>query len=100
MEIQRKYSYEKMLKVNDDWYPCFPKHEVYLHCNICLHHGNTQGLCIICIAGKDDYALEKRYYSNNIDELIEKYEEYVNFAEKIPEVTNKKWFLDRGFELG
>ena len=95
-ELRSNYTLNKMVKVNDDWYPTYPKHQVSVHLTIVWWEG--YGETIFVVAGADDTAVEKRFLSSNMDELIEKWKEWNIFYDNIPQTTNKRWYLERGFE--
>lgn len=98
-EFHDKYTLSKMVKVNDNWYPTYPKHLVSVYLTI-TWWDNGNGETIFVISGADDTVIERRFSSNNIEYLKEKWEEWRIFYDKIPQTTNKKWYLERGFEYG
>ena len=95
--FHEKYNISKMTKVNDDWYPTYPKHEVSVHLFISWFDFKDSGFVGLVIAGMDDYCVAKKYDSKDINELIEKWDEYKKIYDSIPQTTNKRWYLDRGF---
>ena len=97
------HRFSKMIQVNDDWYPCYPHHQVSAHCGIFCGSmdPDTKDWSVFCvISGADDTCVEKRDKDLTKEQAIEKYEQYLAFINQIPEVTNKRWFLERGFEYG
>jgi hypothetical protein len=46
----------------------------------------------------DSCALSKHIYSGDVEEIIATFNEYKALAESIPETTNWRWYVDRGFK--
>lgn len=89
-----------MVKVNDDWCPNYPKHEVHVHLFIDWYDYDNSGAVIFVISGMDDTCVERRFKSSNLDVLIQKYEEWKIFYNEIPQTTNQRWYLQKGFQYG
>ena len=98
-EELQKYRQGKMIKVNDgeNWHPCFPKHEVYIHIGITWNSRGNYGEAIMCVFGADDTGVEKRFLSNDLDILIREWNKFKKFYDEIPQTTNIRYYLDRDF---
>ena len=56
------HRFSKMIQVNDDWYPCYPHHQVSAHCGIFCGSmdPDTKDWSVFCvISGADDTCVEK-----------------------------------------
>lgn len=103
-----KYNYTKYSVVSDKnnemWgYFYQPKHSVRIHvaacyCGFGVDKGEGKVYMTVRANPDDSCALSKHLYSENLDEIIAKFQEYKSFAENIPETTNWRWFIDRGFQ--
>lgn len=101
-EIMEKYYKQKMIKVNDGylWAPPYPKHQVCMTIGLYWNPDFNNGTAYISVHGMDDTSFEKRTNSDNLDDLINVWKEYEKFYKNIPQTTNTKYFLDRGFTYG
>ena len=97
--LRNNYNLIKSVKVNDDWYPTYPKHFVNVHLFITWWEFKQKeyGEIAIVVSGMDDFSMSKRESSTDINELFEKWNKYKEFYDKIPQTTNKKYYFDRGF---
>lgn len=101
-KILKQYDLSKMVKVNDGhmWNPCYPGHFARVHLNICYMPNTPFSNTYLVVSGMDDTFVEKRFESDDLEELIVKWNEYRKIYDSIPETTNLRWYLDRGFVYG
>lgn len=105
-----KYNYENYSTVsdvdNDMWgHFAMPGHRVCIHVAACSYGSGSpyekiQGkVYITARANPDDScALSKHIYSDNVEELLATFNEYKALAESVPDTTNWRWYVDRGFK--
>lgn len=89
---------DKMIKVTDDWSPCFENNTVKV--SMFLTYVPEHNWCFVRILawGADDFGLEMDYTDFNYDNLIAKYNKWKSdIYDNAVDGINKKWFRDRGF---
>ena len=104
----RKYDYSKDAVVSDvdnELWGEFvrPHHAVHIHvaacyCGVGTDKGEGKVFMTVRANPYNSCALSKHMYSENLEEIIAKFNEYKAFVENIPETTNWKWYTDRGFK--
>ena len=93
-EFKRKRE-ERMVKVTDDWYPCYDGGLVKLSI---LQNFFKEYYCIISVWGADDYGLEMQYssaYPECVDAMYERWKKYI--FDRVPDNVDKEWFFEHGF---
>ena len=104
-----KYQYSRISIASDTdeslWgYFELPGHQVRISIvtSYCGNTWNGSGKVMMTVrANADrDSALTKYFESRDPEELVAKFEEYKAFAETIPETTNWRWYVERGFVDG
>ena len=102
---------KRMVKVTDDWYPCFNENEIelkmfiyYNELNGCDEFGEPYedytGMVKVIASGGDDFAMELAYTlpSKFYDNLIMVYETWKKHVyDKVPNNIDKQWFYEHGF---
>lgn len=98
--IKTNYDISKMVKVDDPemWCPAYPNSEVMVH--IGLFYSKSFSNTFLVISGMDDTVLELRFRSDDLEALKNVWNDYKNIYDAIPEITNFKWYTDRGFVFG
>lgn len=85
---------ERMIKVTDDWYPCYPGNRVRL----CLSLNYFRGYYVKLSAwGMDDTAVEIEKAATDREDAIRKYDELEKIFDSIPDGVNREWFFNNGF---
>jgi len=89
-----------MVKVSDEWYPCFPNQEVRLSVIQLPQFRREDPMTVrICVWGADDFGMEVDYHVASNGDRKAKYRELIRYAEKIKklEPLSVKFFQDAGF---
>jgi hypothetical protein len=104
----RKYDYSKDFIVSDTdnelWGEFIrPNHNVHIHlaacyCGITVDKGEGKVFMTVRANPYSSCALSKHMYSEDLEEVINKFYEYKNFVENIPETTNWSWYIEHGFK--
>ena len=93
-----QFRLDKMVTVTDNWYPCYEGNKVRVSLFLNYHKSLDYQFVRICVWGADDFGLEMDYEDKDYDKLVAKYHEWKDtIFDKIPNKTNKKWFIDKGF---
>lgn len=93
-EFKRKRE-ERMVKVTDDWNPCYDDGMVKLSIS---QNFFQEYYCIISVWGMDDTGMEMQYsspYPECVDAMYERWKKYI--FDRVPDNVNKEWFLEHGF---
>lgn len=89
----------KMVKVKDDWYPCFENNTVKVSLMVLYAGWNDKYPYYIKFQawGADDFGLEKEKLFTDFDQIEEAYNYYKEQYNAIPEIVDKNYFYNIGF---
>ena len=91
----------RMVKVTDDWYPCWNENEIELTLRMIYNEtkpdGTTFGLVKLLASGMDDYALCKEFNSIYYNQLFSQYCLWMDTFNTIPDGVDKEYFLKQGW---
>ena len=103
-QLRKEYpEVERHIKVADNWYPNFPDGTVLGRISILLNTEysmnreprNPKYIAHICFWGYDDLGMEKWFYNNDLNKVVDMYEEFKEYLNKIPENINLKDYLEK-----
>lgn len=86
----------RMVKVTDDWYPCFDDSTVKL--TIMTQRFGDRYYCKIMAWGADDTGVEIEYVSRElamVNGMYDHWKEYI--YDKVPNGVDRIWFFEHGF---
>lgn len=86
---------ERMIKVTDNWCPCYPNHQIKLILNLNFYNGLYYTR--LSAWGYDDFGLELYFESRNEEETKKKYEEFYELYCSIPDGVDQDFFYELGF---
>lgn len=100
LEINKQFPpLTKMVKVTDNWYPCFDNNTVKVSLQVL--HSNWDDKYPYYLKfqawGADDFGLEKEELFTDLNQIKEIYDHYKDQYDAIPEIADKKYFYDMGF---
>lgn len=85
---------ERMIRVTDNWHPCFGGNKVRLRLSLCyFRHYYVK----LSAWGADDTGVEIELGASDLAEANQKYQELEKLFDTVPDGVNRKWFLDNGF---
>ena len=85
----------RMVKVKDDWYPCFEGGYVCLR--IAQHFFNEH-YCKISAFGADDTGVEMEFSyptKGAVDAVYDRWKKYI--FDRVPDGVTREWFYEHGF---
>ena len=86
----------RMVKVTDDWYPCFDDSSVKL--SIMTQSFGDMYYCKIMAWGADDTGVEIEYTSQELAMVNGIYDHWKRYIyDKVPNGVNRTWFFEHGF---
>ena len=89
--------------VKDDWYPSFTErgtNKLYVECEVFCRYDSIGFYTKIVFWGKDDFALEKEYANDDMNEVIKAYREFRKYAKNVPQNKYLQDILYRdGFKM-
>lgn len=97
---------QRMVRVIDDWHPCFPNNEISLSISLSLLKPYSKApldkaLYTVHLSawGKDDTGMELNYISPGnmgcAEKVYNMWKEHI--FDKVPDGTDMKWFEEHGF---
>ena len=86
----------KYVTVTDNWHPNFNNNQVKVTLGVFSYNNS----CYVKLMawGADDFGLEICKENLTFQKALRFYDKLNILYESIPEVTNKDWFFDHGFE--
>lgn len=92
-------SYTKMVRVADDWYPCYPQHKVKIELGIWKDAHTKEKNIFFNAWGMDDTGVEKFYWEDQT-KIEEVFQEWLKLFNKIPTdgSLTSGWFYEHGFK--
>ena len=85
----------RMVKVKDDWYPCFEGGYVRLKIG---QYFFKDHYCIISAWGEDDTGVEMMYSHHAkeaVDAVYDRWKKYI--FDRVPDGVTREWFYEHGF---
>lgn len=85
---------ERMVEVNDDWYPCFPGNKVRLRLSLLYFKCYYVKLSAW---GADDTGVEIECHASDFQDAADKYNALSKVYDSVPDGCDRQWFFDHGF---
>ena len=88
-------SEHRLVRVTDDWYPCFEGGYVLLHIS---QHFFKEHYVKITAWGADDTGVEMEFTSHSkdaVDSIYDHWKEYI--FDRVPDGVDREWFYEHGF---
>ena len=87
----------RMITVTDDWHPCFSNNQVRV--SLSMFNILDRHYCLLNAWGADDFGVEKSFLCGSKKENEAKFVELEKEYNAIPNVADKNWFFENGFEV-
>lgn len=87
---------ERMVEVNDDWYPCFPGNKVRLRLSLSLLYFKLYYIKLSAW-GADDTGVEIECHASDFQDAADKYNTLSKVYDSVPDGCDRQWFFDHGF---
>lgn len=95
MKKWKNRSETHMVKVTDDWHPCFEGGYVRLKIS---QQFFREYYCVISAWGADDTGVEMQFssaYPEYVDAIYDRWKKYI--FDRVPDGVTREWFYEHGF---
>lgn len=85
---------ERMIRVTDNWHPCFGGNKVRLRLSLCyFRHYYVK----LSAWGADDTGVEIECHASDMQDAADKYNALSKVYDSVPDGCDRQWFFDHGF---
>ena len=84
----------RMVRVTDDWYPCFDGNRVRLKLKLCFF---KHYYIKLSAWGADDTGVEIEYVALDLPDAVKQFEVMSEIFDSVPNECDRQWFYDHGF---